>query len=873
MGSDREQPSPPPGREPALDAILAALADGPVVIEGEAGIGKTRLLDAVMECSSATRVVAVVATEGTADLGFGSLAPVLDIVGGDHPSATLAAVVDQLTPLRSSERVLLVVDDAHWLDRRSAAAIRLAAGRGAPTLLACRRGEPLPPDVAALARTGTSVELGRLPADALGALARAMLERTLHPTSLAELAERSAGNPLFARELLVAAQRSDLVHAIEGVARASFEGVPASLRMLIEERVAAVDEPARGVLELAAISQGVPLDAAIELHGTPAVEAAEASGMLAADGPAAEVHLDHPLFAEVVAAEVGAARRRRLLGELVRWASERADRRSGRIDSRQLARWGLDAGVPLPTELLAGALRSSIAQRDDALALRLAQALDAIDEVRDLDAEMQLLRVRAWHFAGRPDVALALLADLVPEDGDDALVGARAAVEGEIRFWGLGDAEGGRSAVSTAQARIDDPGWWMSLEVARLTYALLGGAPGEVVDGLAGIAADGPLGYTVASVRVPALVLLGSGAEAVADAAVVTAPAATADRYDEPDEAASERTMAEAAAAFALTEAGDLVGAEVIGAIALRRGTRLGAEPLQSWAALMLGRAALTRGDLTAANEWFSQVANARWEDQQGPGTRWGVAGQLLAASLADDRPAAEARYRTLQELDPGGRLMMESEVSIALAHGAAVCGDDPQPWLDRARLHVARTGSVGLAPAVELAAATLDRPVEPVAVSDGPSPLLAARAAAASALATGEARSSLAAAEALEALGARVDAAVVAAAGLRRAPASRALALTAVRLRRSVPEVVVPLLASLDRPELTPREHQIARLTAEGLTTAQVARAAGCSIRTVENHLHRAYGKLGIAGRADLPDALGTARRSRRASVPMLDR
>ena len=188
MGSDREQPSPPPGREPALDAILAALADGPVVIEGEAGIGKTRLLDAVMERSSATRVVAVVATEGTADLGFGSLAPVLDIVGGDHPSATLAAVVDQLTPLRSSERVLLVVDDAHWLDRRSAAAIRLAAGRGAPTLLACRRGEPLPPDVAALARTGTSVELGRLPADALGALARAMLERTLHPTSLAELA-------------------------------------------------------------------------------------------------------------------------------------------------------------------------------------------------------------------------------------------------------------------------------------------------------------------------------------------------------------------------------------------------------------------------------------------------------------------------------------------------------------------------------------------------------------------------------------------------------------------------------------------------------------------------------------------------------------
>jgi DNA-binding CsgD family transcriptional regulator len=41
--------------------------------------------------------------------------------------------------------------------------------------------------------------------------------------------------------------------------------------------------------------------------------------------------------------------------------------------------------------------------------------------------------------------------------------------------------------------------------------------------------------------------------------------------------------------------------------------------------------------------------------------------------------------------------------------------------------------------------------------------------------------------------------------------------------------------------------------LAAQGLSNQDVAIRLGISVRTVENHLHRAYGELGVEGRRDL--------------------
>jgi DNA-binding CsgD family transcriptional regulator len=54
-------------------------------------------------------------------------------------------------------------------------------------------------------------------------------------------------------------------------------------------------------------------------------------------------------------------------------------------------------------------------------------------------------------------------------------------------------------------------------------------------------------------------------------------------------------------------------------------------------------------------------------------------------------------------------------------------------------------------------------------------------------------------------------------------------------------------------RTQLTPQERQIARLAAQGLTNQQIADRLFLSRHTVAYHLHKVYGKLGIASRAEL--------------------
>ncbi|OWY60812.1 hypothetical protein B7486_67160 [cyanobacterium TDX16] len=55
----------------------------------------------------------------------------------------------------------------------------------------------------------------------------------------------------------------------------------------------------------------------------------------------------------------------------------------------------------------------------------------------------------------------------------------------------------------------------------------------------------------------------------------------------------------------------------------------------------------------------------------------------------------------------------------------------------------------------------------------------------------------------------------------------------------------------------LTRREQEVAGLAAEGQSNQEIADRLGLSVRTVENHLQRAYEKLGIPGRDELAAAL----------------
>ncbi|MDQ3742544.1 MAG: helix-turn-helix transcriptional regulator, partial [Actinomycetota bacterium] len=60
----------------------------------------------------------------------------------------------------------------------------------------------------------------------------------------------------------------------------------------------------------------------------------------------------------------------------------------------------------------------------------------------------------------------------------------------------------------------------------------------------------------------------------------------------------------------------------------------------------------------------------------------------------------------------------------------------------------------------------------------------------------------------------------------------------------------------------LTPSERRVADLAADGLGNREIAQTLFVTIKTVENHLARAYQKLGIRSRDELPTALGGAGR-----------
>lgn len=56
----------------------------------------------------------------------------------------------------------------------------------------------------------------------------------------------------------------------------------------------------------------------------------------------------------------------------------------------------------------------------------------------------------------------------------------------------------------------------------------------------------------------------------------------------------------------------------------------------------------------------------------------------------------------------------------------------------------------------------------------------------------------------------------------------------------------------------LTSRERQIATLASKGVPNGKIAKRLGVSVRTVESHLYRVYGKLGVSARDKLPPLLG---------------
>jgi DNA-binding CsgD family transcriptional regulator len=215
----------------ALEELIATARggrSGALVLRGEAGIGKTALLDRAAEAASAsgTRVLRITGIEPEADLAFGGLVqllwPVQDQLDAlPEPQAdalravlgtgrtrtqdrflTGLAVLTLLADLAEQGPVLCLVDDAQWLDQATAEALLFAARRLAAEqvamVFATREDGFAAPGL-------TELRPSRLDA---GDAARLLADVGLPPALRDQVIAESAGNPLALIEF-GAARRDD----------------------------------------------------------------------------------------------------------------------------------------------------------------------------------------------------------------------------------------------------------------------------------------------------------------------------------------------------------------------------------------------------------------------------------------------------------------------------------------------------------------------------------------------------------------------------------------------------------------------------------------------------------------------------------------
>jgi DNA-binding CsgD family transcriptional regulator/tetratricopeptide (TPR) repeat protein len=234
----------------SLDVVIAQAAGALVFVGGEAGVGKTVLLQAFCDQRRASVRILWGACEGL--LTPGPLGPFFDLAevtrgeleelvsSGARPHEVTAALIRELAGGRAT---VVVLEDLHWADEATLDVLRLLARKveAVPALVLASyrddeldRAHPLTLVLGELAtaRAVTRLEVAPLSADAVGELAEP------HGLDAQELYRETNGNPFFVTEVLAAGTQE----------------IPHTVRDAVLARVARLSDPARRLLEAIAIA-------------------------------------------------------------------------------------------------------------------------------------------------------------------------------------------------------------------------------------------------------------------------------------------------------------------------------------------------------------------------------------------------------------------------------------------------------------------------------------------------------------------------------------------------------------------------------------------------------------------------------------------
>ncbi|MBD0670136.1 hypothetical protein BU198_05275 [Streptomyces sp. CBMA156] len=364
---------------------------GALLLSGEAGVGKSAVLDAVAGCALAdgVRVLRASGVEFEADCGYSglnqilfahlgalehldaalrdALRVVLGFDSGPPPEQLLVsnAMLRLIQTVAGGQPLLLVVDDLHWVDQASTSvlgfAARRVAGLGVSFVAAARSGElgaresgafptyELPPlDEESAARLLTD----RFPGLARGARRRLLAE--------------AGGNPLALLELPTVVQPS--------VDSPAVPSLSCRLETLFGSRISRVPAPSRQLLLLAALEGngdlGVLQAAARHADGGYGLEdlaAVERERLVHIEEGGQRLRFRHPLICSAVVSPALSSERRAAHAALAHALADQPERRAWHLgeatlepDEEVAAELEHAAGLTLRRGDAAGAMRTLV---------------------------------------------------------------------------------------------------------------------------------------------------------------------------------------------------------------------------------------------------------------------------------------------------------------------------------------------------------------------------------------------------------------------------------------------------------------------------------------------------------------------------------
>jgi DNA-binding CsgD family transcriptional regulator len=358
----------------ALDGLLEDLRSGRgrvLVVRGEAGVGKSALLEYVVGAAADMRVARAAGVESEMELAFASLhvlcVPLLDrlerlpgpqrdalgvafgLRAGAAPDRFMVglAVLTLLAEVAEDRPLLCVVDDAQWLDRASAQVLAFAARRllAEPVGLVFAAREP-GEEFGGLAE----LEVRGLPDQDARALLRSVVRFRLDEQIRDRIVAETDGNPLALLEL---PRGLDPAQLAGGFGLPGARAVPARIEEGFRRRLAALPADTRSLMLVAAAEPAgdpVLVWRAAGRLGIPASAAtvAQADGLLEAG---ARVRFRHPLVRSAVYSAASLEERR-----AAHLALAGATDRDRDPDRRA---WHLAAAAPGPDEGVAAELERS----------------------------------------------------------------------------------------------------------------------------------------------------------------------------------------------------------------------------------------------------------------------------------------------------------------------------------------------------------------------------------------------------------------------------------------------------------------------------------------------------------------------------------